>query len=191
MGKSKCIFLDRDGTINVYKELLNKIEDFKLEYKVAEAIKMINKSDYLCIVVTNQPAVARNLCTFQEAWRINKKMKGLLAESGAYIDDIFLCPHHPHKGYPEENKKYKIECNCRKPSIGMIELAVNKYDIDLSQSYFIGDSTIDVQTGKNSGIRTILLKTGLAGKDGMFNVQPDYFDSNLYEAVKFILEGEK
>jgi len=126
MCKNKCIFLDRDGTINIYIELLSKIEDFKLEDKAIEAIKLINSSEYLSIVVTNQPVVARNLCTFQDVWQINRKLKKILAYNGAYVDDIFICPHHPDAGYPEENKKYKIKCNCRKPDTGMIDLAVEK-----------------------------------------------------------------
>lgn len=183
----KCIFLDRDGTINVYKGLLSKAEDLELEKYVAEAIRLINESEYLCIVVTNQPVVARNLCTLEEIHMINDKLKHLLAEQDAYIDDIYLCPHHPDKGYPEENPKYKIVCDCRKPNIGMIEQAKRKYDIDLDNSYIIGDTTIDIQTGKNAGLKTILLKTGLGGRDGRYDVKPDYIAANLLEAVKKII----
>lgn len=187
MKKNKCIFLDRDGTINVYKCLLHNIEDFELISNAAKAIKLINNSEYLCIVVSNQPVVARNLCTLEEAWEINYRMKELLHKEGAYLDDIFICPHHPDSGYENENKKYKIKCNCRKPNIGMIEDAENKYNISLENSYIIGDTTIDIQTGKNCDMKTILLKTGLAGKDRKYEVFPDFIQENLYEAVKFIL----
>ncbi|QZY54311.1 D-glycero-alpha-D-manno-heptose-1,7-bisphosphate 7-phosphatase [Crassaminicella profunda] len=188
MSKNKCIFLDRDGTINVYKKLLSNSEDLKLERKASDAIKLINKSGYLCIVVSNQPVVARNLCTLEEAWQINERLKELLDEKGAYLDDIFICPHHPDRGYPEENKKYKIKCDCRKPAIGMIEEAVKKYNIDLEQSYIIGDTTIDIKTGKSCGIKTVLVKTGLAGGDELYDVKPDYISDNLYDAAKLILE---
>jgi len=181
MKKNKCIFLDRDGTINVYKCLLSKVEEFELIHDVAKAIKLINNSEYLCIVVSNQTVVARNLCTLEEAWEINDRMKG------AYLDDIFICPHHPDSGYENENKKYKIKCSCRKPNIGMIEEAGDKYNISLEDSYIIGDTTIDVQTGKNCGMKTILLKTGLSGTDGRYEVSPDFIQENLYEAIKFIL----
>lgn len=186
--RKKCIFLDRDGTINVYKCLLHKKEDLELEKKSAEAIKMINNSEYLCIVVSNQPVVARNLCTLDKVWGINKRLEELLyKENGAYLDDIFICPHHPHKGYPEENIKYKIDCNCRKPKIGMIQDAAKKHNIDLSKSYIIGDTTIDIMAGLNGGLKTVLVKTGLAGEDKSFNVEADYVVDNLLEAVKLII----
>lgn len=188
--KNKCIFLDRDGTINVYKCLLHNREDLKLEYKAAEAIKLINESDYLCIVVSNQPIVARNLCTLEQAWEINDKLKELLRGKDAYVNDIYICPHHPDRGYPEENKDYKIKCSCRKPSTGMIELAKQKYDIDLQKSYIIGDTTIDIATGKNCELKTILVKTGLAGSDGKYEVEADLVVENLYEAVGKILGGK-
>ncbi|WPC41041.1 HAD family hydrolase [Clostridium sp. JS66] len=191
MKKNKCIFLDRDGTINVYKCLLSNIEEFQLIKRAAKAIRLINRSKYLCIVVSNQPVVARNLCTLEEMWKINDKMKEMLANEGAYLDDIFICPHHPDAGYPGENKKYKIKCNCRKPDIGMIESAEEKYNINLANSYIVGDTTIDIKTGKNCGMKSILLKTGLGGRDKEYDICPHYVASDLYEAVKIILEGEK
>lgn len=191
MKKNKCIFLDRDGTVNVYKCLLHKKEDLILEKFAAEAVKLINNSEYLCIVVSNQPVVARNLCTLEEVWGINRKLKELLYnENGAYLDDIFICPHHPDKGYPEENKKYKVICNCRKPKIGMIQEAAAKYKIDLSRSYIIGDTTIDIMTGTNAGLKTILVKTGLGGKDKSYDLESDFVVENLLEAVNIILRGE-
>lgn len=190
MKKNKCIFLDRDGTINIYKGLIYKKEDIELEKRVAEAIKMINDSDYICIVVSNQPVVARNLCTFEQAWDINKKLEELLYDiNGSYLNDIYICPHHPDKGYPEENKEFKIKCSCRKPNIGMILDAVRKHNIDLTKSYIIGDTTIDMMTGENAGLNTVLVKTGLAGVDNSYEVIADYVFNNLFEAVKFILNS--
>ncbi|WP_055668137.1 D-glycero-alpha-D-manno-heptose-1,7-bisphosphate 7-phosphatase [Desnuesiella massiliensis] len=188
MKKNKCIFLDRDGTINVYKCLLHESEDFELLPRVSEAIRLINKSDFMCIVVSNQPVVARNLCSLEDVWKINDNMKELLAGEGAYLDDVFICPHHPDSGYLGENKQYKIKCNCRKPDIGMIEKAAQKYNLDLSKSYIIGDTTIDIQTGKNCGMKTVLLKTGLAGSDKKYDVCSDYNAETLVQAVKIILE---
>lgn len=185
--KNKCIFLDRDGTINVYKELLSRVEDLELEDYAAEGIRLINNSEYMCIVVTNQPVVARNLCTLEEVHEINDRLGYLLAKQGAYVDDIFLCPHHPDRGYPEENPAYKIVCDCRKPNIGMIVQAKEKYDIDLKNSYIIGDTTIDIQTGKNAGLKTILLRTGLGGEDKRYDVEPDYIADNLLKAVRKII----
>ncbi|NMA73279.1 MAG: HAD family hydrolase [Bacteroidales bacterium] len=190
MKKNKCIFLDRDGTINVYKCLLHSKEEIELETYAAEAIKRINDSEYMCIVVSNQPVVARNLCSLEEAWDINRELEKLLKNAnGAYLDDIYICPHHPHKGYPEENREFKIDCNCRKPKIGMILDAARKYNINLSKSYIIGDTTIDIMTGKSAGLMTILVETGLCGQDKMFNVKPDYTVANLLEAIKIIFGG--
>lgn len=189
--KNKCIFLDRDGTINVYKGLISKPEDIELINGACEAIKLINRSDYLCIIVSNQPGVAKNLCSLKEAWEINEKLMELLDKKGAYVDDIFICPHHPDRGFPDENKEFKIKCSCRKPDTGMIELAQKKYNIDLSKSFIIGDSTIDIQTGINCNIKTILVKTGLGGLDNIFSVKPNFLADNIYEAVKIILEGDR
>lgn len=191
MKKNKCIFLDRDGTINVYKMLLHNIEDMKLIDGSAKAIKLINQSEYLCIVVTNQSVVARNLCSIGDVSKINKRMKDLLAKENAYLDDIFVCPHHPDKGYPEENPKYKIKCNCRKPNIGMIKKAQRKYNIDLSKSYIIGDSTVDIMTGKNAGMNTVLVRTGLGGMDNQYKIKPDFTSENLCKAVGIILNIRK
>lgn len=190
-NKQKCVFLDRDGTVNIYKGLLSKVEQLELEYKVSEAIKQLNDSGYLVIVITNQPVIARNLCTIEELLNINAKMEMLLAEDGAYIDDLYFCPHHPDSGYEGENKKYKIKCNCRKPEIGMLNMANEKYNIDFEKSYFIGDTTVDIQTGKSAGCTTVLLSTGQAGKDKKIDIVPDYKADNIYDAVNMILEDVK
>lgn len=191
-SKQKCIFIDRDGTINKLKGLLYQIDNFELEYNAAEAIKLINDSGFLCIMVTNQPVIARNLCTIEELNNIHKRMETFLATKGAYLDDSYYCPHHPDSGYEGENKEYKIECNCRKPNIGMIEAAVEKYNIDLRNSYIIGDTTGDIKTGLNAGLHTVLVKTGEAGNDNKFkDVVPEYTVENLYEGVKLILQKEK
>lgn len=187
-NKQKCIFLDRDGTVNQFRGLVSREDEFVLEQSVADAVRLINESGYLAIVVTNQPVVARGMCDIDDVKRIHQKMQVLLGEQGVYLDDIVFCPHHPDKGYPEENPIYKISCNCRKPAIGMIEQMIEKYNIDLSESYMIGDSTVDIQTGINAGLRTILLETGQAGKDKKYDVQPTHRAKNLLEAVKMVLD---
>ena len=189
-NKQKCIFLDRDGTINVYKGLISKVDDFELENSVCESIKKINSSEWLCIVVTNQPVVARGLCSIDDVETIHKKMETLLGRDGAYFDDVFFCPHHPDKGFPEENPDYKIKCHCRKPDIGMLELAAEKYNIDLSQSWIIGDTTMDIQTGKNGGLHTAIVLTGEAGKDGKYQSIPELTAENLLKVIDKII-GEK
>lgn len=156
-NKRPAIFLDRDGVINVEVDLLHKVEQMKLIDGVADAIKRINKSGYLAIIVTNQPVIARNLCTFEDLKRIHNRMETLLGERGAYIDGIYFCPHHPDKGYPEERVEYKIDCDCRKPKPGMLLKAAKDFNIDLSGSYMIGDSMRDIEAGKNANVKDCIL----------------------------------
>lgn len=186
-NKQKCIFLDRDGTLNKYNGLISVPEELELEEDAARAVKLINESGYLAIVVTNQPVVARGMCDIEMVERIHRKLGVLLGESGAYLDDIVFCPHHPDRGYQGENVEYKIECGCRKPLTGMVDDMVEKYHIDRAQSYIIGDTTTDIQLGKNAGIRTILLHTGQSGLDGKYEVHADMESENLLEAVRKIL----
>jgi len=185
--KQRAIFLDRDGTINEYVGFLTETVQFKLLSQVAEAIAKINTSPYLTIVVTNQPVIARGECTFDELENIHKKMETELGRRGAYVDDIFFCPHHPHKGYAGEVPELKFECECRKPKIGMLRQASERYNIDLSQSYYIGDTTMDIQTGINAGMRTVLVSTGEAGNDRKYDVKPDFAARDLLEAITMVL----
>lgn len=188
-NKQKAVFLDRDGTINVLKGFLKKAEDFELLPNVAEAIKAINSSEYLAIVATNQPVIARGECTFEELERIHTKLETLLGRQGAFINDLFYCPHHPHKGYEGELPELKIDCDCRKPKIGMLLKAAEKYNIDLSQSWYVGDTTMDIQTGINAGMKTVLVNTGEAGKDGKYPAKADFEAENLIDAVEKILHA--
>ncbi len=184
----KCIFMDRDGTVNRYAGLISKEEQLELEDCAAEAIKRINESGYLAIIVTNQPVVARGMCSEEQVNQIHRKLQVLLGEEGAYLDDIAFCPHHPDKGYPDENPEYKISCRCRKPSAGMIDQMVDRYHIDRSLSYMVGDTTVDIQTGVNGGLKTVLVHTGMAGRDGKYPVKADMEAPDLLKAVKQILE---
>lgn len=185
-NKRKAIFIDRDGVINEEIGLLHKPEDFKLLPNVGKAIKKINNSEFLAIIITNQPVIARNLCSVEQLKEIHKKMETLLGKENAKLDAIYYCPHHPDKGYPKENPKYKIECDCRKPKIGMIKRAEKKFNIDLKNSFFIGDSFRDILCGKNAGITTIGVGTGFDCKKT--EIEPDYIFEDLYKAVSFIVQ---
>lgn len=186
-NKQKAIFLDRDGTINEYVGFLRKEEDFKLIPGVSEAIKKINNSGYLAIVVTNQPVIARGEVTEEELEEIHKKMETLLGLDGAYIDDIYYCPHHPYKGFEGEIPELKIECDCRKPKTGMLEKAAREHNIDLSSSIMIGDSTLDIKMAENAGMQSILLKTGQKGEDGKYDVSPTLIAEDLNDAINKII----
>lgn len=186
-NKQKAIFLDRDGTINEYVGFLRKEEDFKLIPGVSEAIKKINNSGYLAIVVTNQPVIARGEVTEEELEEIHKKMETLLGLDGAYIDDIYYCPHHPDKGFEGEIPELKIECDCRKPKTGMLEKAAREHNIDLSSSIMIGDSTLDIKMAENAGMQSVLLKTGQKGEDGKYDVSPTLIAEDLNDAINKII----
>ncbi|GEP65552.1 histidinol phosphate phosphatase [Clostridium beijerinckii] len=157
LHKQRAVFLDRDGTINRYVGFLKNIDDLELIDGVDEAIKKINEKGYLAIVVTNQPVIARGEVSIQELEEIHNKMETLLGESGAYIDDIFFCPHHPDKGFDGEKTEYKIICDCRKPEPGMLLSAAKKYNIDLSKSWMVGDSESDMKAGISAGCNVVLI----------------------------------
>lgn len=151
--KQKAIFLDRDGTINRENGFIKSTDAFELGCKTAEAIKKINNSGYLAIVITNQPVIARGACSLDELNEIHNKMETELGKSGAFIDGLYFCPHHPDKGFEGERPEYKIICECRKPKPGMIFQAAKDFNIDISQSYMIGDSENDVICGRDAGCK--------------------------------------
>jgi D,D-heptose 1,7-bisphosphate phosphatase len=157
--KQKCVFLDRDGTINTLNGFINKPEDFVLIEGAAEAIKRINALGYLAIVITNQPVIARGETSLETLDLIHQKMETDLGKAGAYIDDLFFCPHHPDKGFAGERPEYKIDCECRKPKPGMILKAAQKYNIDLAQSFMVGDDKRDILAGSNAGCRPVLVSS--------------------------------
>ena len=190
-AKQACVFLDRDGTVNKYQGLISSEDQFELEESAARAIGRLNEAGFLVIVVTNQPVVARGICGIRDVERIHRKMQVLLGEQGAYVDDIAFCPHHPDKGYPEENPEYKIVCRCRKPATGMIDDMAEKYHIDLSESYMVGDTTVDIETGRRAGLHTILVLTGQAGEDRKYGAVPEMTADDLEDAADRIIENRR
>ncbi len=179
--KQKAIFLDRDGTINKYVGFLRNIDKFELLPMVSDAIKLINSSGYLVIVVTNQPVIARGEVTVSELDKIHQKMETLLGRDGAYIDSLYYCPHHPDKGFDGEVPELKFDCDCRKPKPGMLLRAAKDFNIDLTDSWIIGDSKSDIQTGINAGCKTALICNG----DN--NYGQDITADSLYSVVIEIL----
>lgn len=175
--KQKAVFLDRDGVINRYVGFLRNIEAFELVDGVPEAIRKINESGYLTIVVTNQPVIARGEVTYHELQEIHNKMETLLGKEGAYVDGIYFCPHHPDKGFAGEIPELKIACTCRKPKPGMLLKAAKDFNIDLKESWMIGDSESDMTAGKNAGCHTIFIG------------EKQDACCNLLEAVEEIFKG--
>ncbi len=156
-NKQRAIFLDRDGTINKYIGFLTSPNQFELLIGAAEAIKVINKSGYLAIVVTNQPVIARGDCSFEDLQAIHDKMETELGKEGAFLDAIYVCPHHTDKGFAGERLDYKYDCDCRKPKPGLLLQAAKDFNIDLSCSYMIGDSERDIIAGQNAGCKESIM----------------------------------
>ena len=152
-NKQKAIFLDRDGVINRHIGFLRHIDEFELIEGVSDAIRLVNQSGYLAVVVTNQPVIARGEVTWDELHEIHRKMETLLGKDGAYIDGLYICPHHPDKGFEGERPEYKFDCDCRKPKPGLLLQAAQDFNIDLSQSYMIGDNSTDIEAGRNAGCK--------------------------------------
>ena len=124
-------------------------------------------------------------------YKIHNKLETLIGKDGAYVDRIYFCPHHPDSGYINEIKELKIDCNCRKPKLGMIKQAVSDLNIDLKESWLIGDSTSDILTAYNAGIKSVLVETGYAGLDNKYLISPDFICPDLFSASTFITSHYK
>lgn len=177
--KQRAIFLDRDGTINKLKGFLTSVDDFELEEGAAEAVRLINESGYLAIVATNQPVIARGEMSLDDLNVLHDKMETLLGEHGAYLDGIYFCPHHPDKGFEGERPEYKIDCDCRKPKPGLLYRAAADYNVDLAQSWMVGDDERDLLCGLHAGCRTALI-----GRDD----RAEICGENLLDCVGKILK---
>jgi D,D-heptose 1,7-bisphosphate phosphatase len=184
----KCIFLDRDGNINVEKDYLHKVEDFEFIAGAKESIKIFNDLGYLVVVVTNQSGVARGYYDESSVKNLHDYLQSEVESIGGHIDGFYFCPHHPEKGIG----KYKLDCNCRKPKPGMFLQAKEDLDIDFSKSIMVGDKISDVGAGKKLGMRSILVKTGHGEKE----VEKLDFPCEIYEdlgsfAERLIEESKK
>ena len=187
----RAIFLDRDGVLNVFGNFVTKPEMLHLKDDAASALKRVNASSYLAVCITNQPVVARGETTVETLAEIHYRLQDLLGAGGAYLDALYYCPHHPDKGFPGEVPELKIDCDCRKPKIGLLLRAKKDLNIDLSSSWFVGDTHQDVQTGINAGCRTILVTSGDPNPAAKYpEAKPDYVCKDLAEAVDIILSLE-
>ncbi len=182
------VFVDRDGTINREVDHLNTPDQFDLLPGVEKAIKRLNGSDYRTCVVTNQPVIARGELSFDGLRLIHNKMETLLGRHGAFIDRIYYCPHHPDRGFPGERIALKTECDCRKPKTGMIDRAVQEFHGARELSWLIGDASVDIETARRAGVKSVLVETGYAGLDYREWATPDATVPDLASAVVFILD---
>lgn len=188
----RAVFLDRDGTLvkEVSAQGLRSIAELELLPGAAEAVHELNQAGLRAVLVTNQPVVAKGFVTGAQLQEIHNKLETLLGREHAFLDRIYFCPHHPEKGFAGERPELKIDCDCRKPKTGMVERARRELNIDLAQSWFIGDTSTDVQTARNAGVKSILVRTGHGGADGKHRVQPDHTCDTLLEAACFIVKEE-
>lgn len=147
---NKAVFFDRDGTINIEKNYLYKVEDFEFIKGIPEIIKEYNDKGYKVIVVTNQAGIARGYYTEEDMHKLHNYIDNELRKYGAHIDAYYFCPHHPTEG----KGKYKVNCNCRKPKTGMLEMAIKDFNIDVTESILYGDKPWDIEAGINIGIRS-------------------------------------
>lgn len=187
--RAPTVFLDRDGVLNVEAGRISRPDQLVLLPGAAAAVSRVNQSDYRAVVLTNQAVVARGDCTEDELTRIHARLETLLGREGAYLDRLYYCPHIPDRGFPGERLEHKIICTCRKPSIGMFERAVGEMNLDPARSWMVGDSTSDIEMARAAGLYSILVRSGLGGRDGKFPTTPDFVFEDLAEAVEFILVG--
>lgn len=185
----KAVFLDRDGVLNYDTDLIHKVEDFELYPYTAAALQKLEKAGFLRLVVTNQSAIARGLLT--EAYLndiIHKKMQDTLAASGVSVNGIYYCPHHPTGDFPNAQKAYIRNCDCRKPKTGLLEQGLRDFpEIDLSESWLIGDSMRDIEAGRKMGLKTIGVRTGHGAAHFPERIVPDFIAANFLEAVEILL----
>jgi D-glycero-D-manno-heptose 1,7-bisphosphate phosphatase len=183
-----AIFLDRDGTLNEENGHITTPDQFRLYNFAAEAVRLINQSGRMAVVLTNQSGIARDYLTEATLLKIHERMEGLLRSQGARIDAIYYCAHHPDYG----PAPYRIHCDCRKPRPGLVVKAASDLNLDLSRSYVIGDRYRDVEAGHAAGARGVMVLTGFGREEyesdrRCWPRQPEYVAEDLLEAVKWVL----
>lgn len=153
--KNKFVLLDRDGVINIEKSYLHKIEDFEYEKNVVEGLLRLRDLGYRFAIITNQAGIARGYYTEEDYLKLQSFIEDDLFKKGIKIEKSYFCPHHPNV-----TGKYGVECNCRKPNTGNFELAIKEFDIDVKNSFMIGDKITDLIPAEKLGITPVLVKTG-------------------------------
>lgn len=179
-----AVFLDRDGTLNVEKEYLHRIEDWEWIPGAVEAVRMINQMGYLAIVVTNQAGVARGYYDEHNIDVLHRQVDKMLEVEGARIDAYYYCPHHPEYGDVRN-------CDCRKPAPGMLFAAQRDFDIDLTRSFMIGDKAIDVAAGVAAGVTPMMVMTGYGVVESSLVGGAFYRASDINSACQLIMNREK
>jgi histidinol-phosphate phosphatase family protein len=184
----QAVFFDRDGTLNVEYGLIRRPEDLKVFPFAGSAIRRLNEAEWRTVLVSNQPVVARGEVTEAELRHIHARLETEIGRDHAYFDRIYICPHHPDRGFPGERIELKIRCNCRKPEPGLIFNAQRDLNIDLARSWYIGDATADLGAAENAGVSGILVESGHGGLDRRYPYEARFTVANVSAAATFILE---
>ena len=190
-GKGQpAIFLDRDGTLCVEKGHLRTPEDLEIFPGVGSTLRALRHAGFRLVVLTNQPVIARGEATEQDVAAVHRKLAWEIGKQGAYLDAIYLCPHHPDRGFPGERVELKTNCQCRKPGTKMVEQAVHDLGIDAANSWMIGDRSGDIEMARRAGLRSVLVRTGAGGSDSKFSATPDHVVDDLAAAAAIILQSQ-
>jgi D,D-heptose 1,7-bisphosphate phosphatase len=184
-----AVFMDRDGTLNYDHGWLRSAGNLELLPDVEEAVRTVNQSGRLAVLVTNQPVVARGECTEEDLRRIHNRLEWLLGQKGAYLDGIYYCPHHPDAGFPGERLDLKVACSCRKPETGMMEAAARELSVDIERSWMIGDREADIEAAARFGIGSVLVETNQEHFQEPRGAAPTARARTLLEAVDLILKA--
>lgn len=186
----RAVFIDRDGTISEEVGYINHPSRFRVFPYAAAAIKQLNDSDWLAIVVTNQAGVARGYFSEDMIQTVHAVMTTELERGEAKLDAVYYCAHHPSVGEPP----HRFDCDCRKPKPGLIARAAREFDIDLARSWMVGDRYSDIELARNAGVKSMFVLSGYGRGEwehqrGSWNTQPDAIAENLLEAVRVIVAG--
>lgn len=185
------VFLDRDGTLNVEKGFLRTPEGLELFPDVGSALRSLRQAGFQLVVLTNQPVIARGEASESVVADIHRRLEWELGKTGAFLDGIYFCPHHPDRGFPGERIDLKISCDCRKPGIGLFERACRDLHVDVTSSWMIGDQTRDIELARRAGLHSVLVRTGVGGKDGKFQATPDFVAADLPAAAAIVLQNRE
>jgi histidinol-phosphate phosphatase family protein len=186
-----AVFLDRDGVLNEERGGVHSPGDVELISGAAKAVRSLNDAAVPTICVTNQPDIAKGMMSWDDLRAVTGEIDSrLAAETGAYLDDILVCPHHPEAGWAGEIPELKVECDCRKPADGLLRRAARIHHLDLSRSWLIGDRYCDIAAARSAGAHSILVSTGHAGSDkNRYSVEPDHVCTDLDQAIRVVLEA--
>jgi len=184
---NRAVFIDRDGTISEEVGYINHLSRFRLFPHSAAALKQLHQAGYLAIVITNQAGVARGYFSEAMVQAIHKRMTEELEASGAALDAIYYCAHHPSAGQPP----FRLDCDCRKPKPGLLLRAARDFDIDLENSWMVGDRYSDIELAANAGVKSVLVLSGYGRGEwehqrDNWAIQPDLVAEDLLEAVSSI-----